>query len=58
MQEAIGLPGAVVDRHAGFDEVFPHLSEFDTDMFGHRIFSQWLDAVSSEVRFKPDRHRR
>src|SRR5579863_7072774 len=43
MQEAIRLPGAVIDGHPAFNEVFPNLRELHAEVFGHGIFAQGLD---------------
>jgi hypothetical protein len=56
MQEAIRLPGAVIHRHAAFDEIFPDLREFHAEVFCHGIFAQRLDKGDSQILLKPDRH--
>jgi hypothetical protein len=56
MQEAIGLPGAMIHGHAAFDEVFPDLRKFHPEMFGHSISAQLLDVGDGQVLLKPDRH--
>jgi hypothetical protein len=56
MQEAIRLPGAAVDGHAAFDEVFTDLHKFHAEVFGHAISAQRIDMGKRQILFKPDRH--
>jgi hypothetical protein len=56
MQEAIGLPGAMIHGHAAFYEVFPDLRKFHPEIFGHSISAQRLDMGDGQILLKPDRH--
>jgi len=42
VEQAIGLTGAMVDGHRGFEKVLPDFGDLDAEVFGHVTLADGL----------------